>query len=828
MPASLFTLDGCDSCPQKKRWPFLSNPRMPVIPPAIPWDFRVLVLGEAPGETEDQQGVPFVGMTGKILRDAMGGWDKNCFFSNTVRCRPEGNATPGDLDIACCSTYLEQDLVKIRPHAILGAGNVALSYFWPDISITAVRGIPFPVRLEDRSWIWYYPIFHPSYVNRGNRKFGENRIMPVFAGDLRKFFARQEEFLIAPTPPEVFPKDKIKYPKTIEEVKALFAQLKSPYGLDIETWKLKPYMRDARLLTAAFSDGELTFAFPVNWFGSISQWGMEAFIWCLSQDKEWIAHNAGFELAWIWYNVPKVNQKFRDSAARARVRYQRKTGLSLDDQSKIHLGVQIKSLTNVDARRIRDYSLEQVLEYNAYDSWACYEIEKRIPLTSVEEDNYTSLLRSTRSTVTMELLGIPVNLQESAKLKIELATKKLKAQEEARSTPEVQRFERERGKEFSLSAPADVGAIAASYYGIQLPKTDKGNFSTNADFLAEWEDKGFKIVDLALDFREVTKLLSTYVDPIISGEIVGVDGLIHPSYTTIWTATLRLSSENPNIQNYPKRKHREVRRQIEVPPGFWLVSCDYGQLEARTLVMASKDEQLRKDFINEVDIHSMWLNRSLELYPKYLDVLAKETGEKEEKKIRKAGRDIIKTSFVFASFYGSDARAMAERTWIPLSLCEQMLGEFWGRYPGVKKWIDGMKAFYLANGWVETLQNFVRNEILPGNEYNNNIIQGTGARIVLEAQNAIWDIAVQADDPYLFPRINIHDDLTWILPDDSDFDRRIELITSEIVKPRFPFINLPLLTEAKIGRNWADLVTLGKWSGQWFENGQLVGVSKIV
>jgi uracil-DNA glycosylase family 4 len=802
---------------------------MPVISPTLPSGTRILILGEAPGEQEDRQGDVFVGQTGQLLRSKIPeDWQKKAYWSNTVRCRPEGNRTPEPVEVACCTTYLEEDLLRIRPHAILGIGSTSLSYFWPSITITAVRGIPFPIQLQDGNWIWFYPTFHPSYVNRGNRANSVNRILPVFSNDLRRFFAQEERWLTPPNPPAIPAKSSIRYPKSLEEVKNLFRGLKPRYGLDIETFKLKPYMRDSRLLTAAFSDGDLHFAFPVNWFGNFTTWGIEAFRWCLSQDKEWVAHNASFELAWIWYNLDKLDQRFQDSAARARIKYQRKTGLSLNDQSKINLGVEIKQLTNVDASRIQNYTLEQVLEYNLYDAWACYEINERIPLNSVEEDNCNNILRSIRSTVTMELKGLPVHLKESTKLKIELTTKRNEAQAAAQRTEEVQGFQTVEGKEFSLTAPADVGKVIVNCYKIDLPKTDGGSYSTNANILEQYEGKGYPIIDLVLDFREVAKLLSTYVDPIISGEMLGSDGIIHPSYTTIWTATGRLSSENPNIQNFPKRKHREVRRQIEVPEGFWFVSFDYGQLEARTLVMASKDEQLRQDFINRIDIHSKWLKRGLELYPPYLDLLRRRTGETEEKKLMKAARDQVKTDFVFSSFYGSVARSISEGIGMPLAIVERWQREFWDRYKDVKRWIDGQLAFYLANGSVETLSGMVRNEILPGNEYNNNVIQGTGARIVLEAQNALWDLAVSTGDPWLFPRINIHDDISFIFPDDSDFDRRVNLVAAELVKPRFPYINLPLLTEGKIGRNWADFHTLGEWTGQWYEKGQLVGVPNAV
>jgi hypothetical protein len=270
-----------------------------------------------------------------------------------------------------------------------------------------------------------------------------------------------------------------------------------------------------------------------------------------------------------------------------------------------------------------------------------------------------------------------------------------------------------------------------------------------------------------------------------------------------------------NCQNFPKRTHKEIRKQIVAPKGHILAAFDYAQLEGRVICMFSKDPALQKAFIEDEDIHWKWLYRIIDLYPQYMDRLAKISGEVEEKKILKAGRTIIKTDFVFASFYGSKASSLANRTQIPLKITEKVLAEFWDQYKETKKWVDGQFIMYQETGQVQSITGRYRNEVLPGNEPANSPAQGTAAEIVLEAQNALFERAMK-EDLYLLPRMNGHDDLIFIPPDNELLEYYIKEISDEIVKPRFNFINVPLATECRIGYNWCDLESVTTFKGDYF------------
>lgn len=840
----LITFSGCDHCTLKPTWPSLQHPQIPIITPIEEGPFRVLIVGEGPGENEDIEGSVFVGKAGRYLKDFLpGDWVRKVYWGNVVRCRPifitprkVENRAPTPHEIKCCSEYLERDLQIIKPHAILALGGISLSYFYgesEDIpNISKIRGVPFPIQLKDGTTTWVMGTYHPSYVMQQDRKDDDgktvNTAIPVFRADLKKFFSLLPKLSTAPkiTSPS---KGTFIFPKSAEETYNLFEQLKQPFARDYETFKKRPYLRDARPLTEAFSDGTLTFSYPIRWPGDPNPWGLEVFEKLARSKKHWIAQHSQMEYSWMVHHTKDYDLYFEDTEVQARLLHQRSGLGSLDVLSRIRLGIDIKQITTralrkmmlgpLDKERILDYPLEDILNYNCIDAWSEYEIfciqDLMLPIN--QKENYRKIIQAIKSTVAMELNGLHISLEESEKLEAEFGGKVRAFEKDARKIPEVLEFEKETNRAFSLGSPPVVGHVLVNYCNIPLPETEHNNYQTGEDVLQEFQGQ-HPLVDLILDYREVKKLTSTYIDSILNGRLLGADGLLHPAYTTVHTRTYRLSSEDPNIQNFPKRKHKEIRRQVVAAQGKIFAAFDYGGLEARTFAMASGDKRLKKGILESAidpkkDIHSGWLNRILQIYPPYIERLSQKTGETDEDKIRKAGRDIIKSDFVFASFYGSVARSIANRTMIPYDLAKQVLGEFWEEYADAKRWIEGQFEYYNKTGTVVSLTGRVRDEQLPGNEVINTPIQGTAAEIVLEAQNALFFRAMK-DDINFLPRINIHDDLIFELPDDSDLERYIKAIAEEIVKPRFTWITVPLMTEARIGYNWEALEAVTKFTGE--------------
>lgn len=832
----LIDFKGCNTCGLKKEWPNLIHPRMPIAQPFEKSPYRIVVHGEAPGKTEDEYGRPFLGDAGTYLRKAIPQkWERKLYWTNSVRCRPPKNRTPEDAEIQCCSIFQIEDFEKLKPQAILALGDIALKYYWDEAWITGMRGIPFPARLPSGHTFWVMSTFHPSYVMRQDKKnfrTGEvtNTMLPVFKSDLLYFFENIEEFTSNPPQIASLPEE-IHYPKTKQEALNLYKQLSEPHGFDVETFKLRYYMQDARCLTAAFSDGKITFAFPVEWPGASYAWGREALKEMLLMKRHWICQSGSMEYSWAWGITGTHDHHIEDTEALARLIHKRKGVGKLDFLSRLYLGINVKQIGGVDALNpahdklnLLRHPLEEVLKYNALDAWSEFKVfEALVPRASADDlENYVRIVDAIKSTTAMEVKGLEVDLKASDELKKQYYGEMQVFENQAREIPQVREYERKYQTIFRLSEPQTVGNVLVDFCGIPLPKTEKEKQYSTLEADLQPFLKECPLVKVVLDYRDVAKLISTYVDPFLNGVLFGVDGRIHPQYTVVHTATYRLSSENPNIQNFPKRAHKEARRQIRAKAGHVFAAFDYGQLEGRVIAMFSKDRNLIKSFVTDEDIHWKWLYRIIDLYPEYMDRLARISGEKDEKKVLKAGRTIIKTDFVFSSFYGSQPEAIANKTEIPLSITEQVQGEFWSEYCDAKKWVDGQFKLYQEKGYVTSLTNRIRNEVLPGNETCNSPAQGSAAELVLEAQNALFYKAIETGDWYYQPRINIHDDLMFELPDDDRLGDYVDEIQKEIVKPRFPFVNVPLVTECRVGPDWASLESIFTFKGPYFENNTLV------
>jgi DNA polymerase I-like protein with 3'-5' exonuclease and polymerase domains len=418
--------------------------------------------------------------------------------------------------------------------------------------------------------------------------------------------------------------------------------------------------------------------------------------------------------------------------------------LDLGSMSRIELGVNVKDLLKVDTTQILRHDLTTLLLYNGLDAQACRLCWDR-RVKDVDRSNYKRLLGSIAATTRMELNGLPVSVERAEELKAVWLAKQRATRDSAARLPDVRAYERDRAVEFKITSPVDIGRVLTTYSKLDLPKTRGRQFATDEQTLAKHSKN--PLANYVLADREASKIISTYLDPTLEASSLYPDGHLHPQYTTMFVATQRLSSRGPNIQNYPSRKHAEIRKQFVPPPGCVFAKFDYGQLEARVLAMASQDPVLCQAIIDKFDIHSFWLDRLLEYYPRYLDRIAKQTGTHDEKKLRKRGRDIIKSDLVFNSLYGGGATVISERTQIPKATIDKVLEEFWATYTGVRSWHKERRREYRYYGTIRTLTGRVWRGIADGNAPINYPIPGTAADLVINAMNELSELSVQTGDP---------------------------------------------------------------------------------
>jgi uracil-DNA glycosylase family 4 len=809
---------GCDNCTLKQTWPTLTSPRMPIVGPK---DADLLIIGEAPGLDEDREGSPFVGKSGQFLREHIPRRELDRIaFTNAVRCFPKNNQTPTPQEIHACSVHLEDDALERNFKAVLCVGGVPLSKYMGD-PVTRVHGLRWPLEIGGNA-AWGMAVFHPSFVLRNGGNQADE--YPVFMNDMKRFFRNVDKWK-KPVVEKPKPEDVIQV-YDLETARALRARLQGKeIGMDIETTGLRAYERDMRVLTAAVSDGELTFAWPIDHPEAPNDWGLE-FLLETCEQFVWTAHNSAFELQWLLFHGRRLRGKyepnrFEDSMAYARVYYNREMqsgrGLALATVSRLQLGINIKELSNVDSANLIAYPLSEVLPYNGIDAWACL-TAKRTMEGKIQQSNYERLLGTIRSTTEMELRGLPVDQAEASKQDVHWAAIAEAAKAKASKIYEVKEYQRQTQKEFNLGSPQDLAFVLREYGKIPLPKKsdeEGAAYSTDEPVLLQFVNDS-PLIQPALDYREATKLRSTYVLPVLEVPKRFPDLQLHPTYTTMFVSTGRLSSAGPNITNYPSRQHKELRNQVVVPPGCVMLKCDEGQLEARVYAMLTRDRMLCSSIMGDEDIHTYWLSRIIEEYPTYMDRLRQKTDETEEKKLRKAGRNIIKSDFVFATFFGSSGKNVADRTEIPLEITDHMVKEFWNRYPEARKWVNDQRRQYRETGEILTLTGRSRYGVLPGNETINTPIQGTAADLVLDAQNELSRLSLEYDDPYLHPRLMVHDDLTFYVPDHDDrIEEYIDVIADCMTKVRYDWQTVPLIVEVQMGYKWGDTKEIAVIKGKY-------------
>lgn len=820
-PKSGLGAKGCDACSMRQAWPRLASPRMP-LKGALDGD--ILILGTNPSIQDDRDRMLWVGPEAdKLLRDAIPGrYRDRIAYQSMIRCN-SGEHTRQDENIKdahACSDHLAAEIEGSQIKYVMSVGKLPLRYFAEGEQIDEIYGTFLPIKIGERK-LWYYPIFDPWYAYGKMEKYSDGPVMPVFKADIKNFFACVDNGSYAHEPyfAEIDPSAVI-IPNSLEEAQALIDQMVGVLGIDIETKSLKPMLLGTSILCAGISDGYLTIAFPIDHPQAETSWGLQLLL-DTARKRQWVAHNASFELLWFTYFAELIGQasdfaSFDDSMAMGRLYHDRHLLLDLGSLSRIHLGVNIKSLSEVNPRNIMAYHISEVLPYCGIDAQASALIRKRI-LHKVEGQNYQRFLASVQSTSRMELLGLTVDSEASARLRLQWEAKGIKALKGHEKIYEVRQFMLDKQREFNIASGLDLGEALVKYGRLNLPMTDGGKQYATDDNTLRKAAPDNPLVKAALASREAEKMVSTYIAPLEQAPLIYATRRAHPSYTTMLTATTRLSSNSPNIQNFPKRKHIELREPIIARPGHLLYAFDFGQLEARVIAMATKDRNLCHGIIAGRDIHSDWLNNCLDAYPDYLERLAIETNQTDEKKIRKYGRDIIKTDFVFASFFGSTANSVSLRTKIPREIVDDLHGEFWKEFSGVKAWIKARRAEYDSTGSMRLLTDIVRHTVnWGGNEPINTPIQGTAACIVVDCMNDLASAARDTGDMYIHPRVNIHDDLMFELPDDGELALPyIKGIMETMVEVRYDFQIVPLMVEAKVGPSWASLEEFTTFTGEY-------------
>lgn len=350
------------------------------------------------------------------------------------------------------------------------------------------------------------------------------------------------------------------------------------------------------------------------------------------------------------------------------------------------------------------------------------------------------------------------------------------------------------GREFNINSPKQLGEVLFDELMLPAGKKTKTGWSTNADVLEKLVGKHPIISDI-LDYRMLTKLKSTYADGLI--KVISPDGRIHTNFKMTVTATGRLSSTEPNLQNIPVRKElgSEIRKMFVAAPGCVLVDADYSQIELRLLAHISGDETMKNAFLTGEDIHAVTASQ---VFGIPLDEVTP-----QQRSHAKAVN--------FGIVYGISAFSLAQDIGVRPAEAKAYIDAYLEKYHGVREYMERVISEANANGYVETL--FGRRRPLPelkSSNFNtrsfgervarNMPIQGTAADIMkLAMVNAHRRIQAEGLRSRLI--LQVHDELIAECPEDEA--EHVKALLEEEMSGAVQ-LDVPLTANAKIGHTWAE------------------------
>ena len=352
----------------------------------------------------------------------------------------------------------------------------------------------------------------------------------------------------------------------------------------------------------------------------------------------------------------------------------------------------------------------------------------------------------------------------------------------------------EAGHAFNINSPRQLGEVLFDELMLPSGKKTKTGWSTNADVLEKLRGK-HPIVDQVLEYRMLTKLKSTYADGLL--KVISDDGRIHTNFQMTVTATGRLSSTEPNLQNIPVRKRlgAQIRKMFVASPGMTLVDADYSQIELRLLAHISGDEAMRDAFLSGEDFHAVTA-------AKVFNVPLEEVTPTLRSRAKAVNFGIV---------YGISAFSLAQDIGVWPSEAKAYMDAYLEKYHGVRDYMKAIVEQARAEGYVSTL--YGRRRSLPelkSSNFNtrsfgervalNMPIQGTAADIIKLAMVNVYR-RLQSEGLRARLILQVHDELIVECPED-EAERVKEILKSEMENTAQ--LSVPLIVDAHIGHSWAE------------------------
>ena len=350
------------------------------------------------------------------------------------------------------------------------------------------------------------------------------------------------------------------------------------------------------------------------------------------------------------------------------------------------------------------------------------------------------------------------------------------------------------GEEFNINSTQQLGRILFDQLGLSPVKKTKTGYSTNADVLDKLRGS-HPIIQEILDYRQLTKLKSTYVDGL--GKVIGPDGRIHTCFQNTVTATGRLSSTEPNLQNIPIRTElgAQLRKMFVAPAGRVLVDADYSQIELRLLACMAGDQAMIDGFNSGEDIHRITASQVFGV-----------PQEEVTPQMRRSAKAVN-----FGIVYGISPFSLSQDIGVTVAQAKEYMEKYFQHYSGVRAYMDGVVARAKADGYVTTL--FARRRWVPELKSSNFNTRSFGERVALNApiQGTAADVIkaamIRVRDRLLAQGLKgrlvlqVHDELIVECPqEEAEAVQRLVKEEMEAVVS----LPVPLVADTAAGKSWAD------------------------
>ncbi len=347
--------------------------------------------------------------------------------------------------------------------------------------------------------------------------------------------------------------------------------------------------------------------------------------------------------------------------------------------------------------------------------------------------------------------------------------------------------------EFNIKSTQQLGNVLFSHLGLKGGKKTKTGYSTNEAVLNSLRDE-HEVIPKILEYRAVQKILSTYALPLLKLAKEDKESRVYTSFIQTGTATGRLSSKEPNLQNIPVRSElgRSVRRAFVAKEGYKLLSIDYSQIELRLLAHFSKDKALLEAFNNGVDIH---MATAIKLF-----------GEEEAKEKRNFAKSVN-----FGLLYGMGAKKLSDELGITSKEAKEIISNYFASFPTVKNFLSQIQESVKKIGYVETIlkrRRFFDYENATGmqkasfmRESVNTVFQGSASDLIklsmLEIESYIKEEGINGT-----MLLQIHDELIFEIKSDE-----VEVISLKLkrIMENIMELDVPLVCSVSIGESWGDL-----------------------